>query len=699
MLVMKSFCLVDMVIIDGDPNLLPWLEETNDLLQLVSQVLHSQAWKTSSVSMFCTAVGTQCVQYLSNAKRRIIGVFNGSVEGKGQRVTEAMRDKILQAIDTKQAAAQKGSFLDNSSGDVWELRFPKDHHNRDIVTAKKQWTRTFNIGMFAHGSRINPSPVYRPPTQQMQDAVKTKVSRKSERYMHWALDGLVRPNFLAPVSRYWDISISKEHKQFDIIADSQRGPELVEAWGSLLLVMFDVQKEYTETVAIFNNFVQKKTLIVAVDKETTRERYEWMMKAATSEQLSLFYADKFDAYQAPAGKGFLCPSPAERPGAHRRVKAERPEHALAEVAGRPSAFKDEEMEGGENLLSVKELAKWNRARAGQTESQDAPKLGQGALQVMPPTPTPSERARELQEQKHSEERAQTALSNKAPSLPALQSTKYEQPKTAKEAFRLRNTRNQRRRAQSPKRERPTCHYQKHVDKFGLVAGHPIYMEEDYIEVPKRVNREWVQHVHHKCVLEPGVFQYAGKRHALGDKASGMQYMHGPQWGRPPFDDTINKDNIMKFYRMAPGATLRHPPGNRILDTGQWVRRSSTTGLPVDFMASVVMKKPSDPEELNRMTSGSNCYKDHHDPLMRTVPHYAKPGLLREALRTGSPPPPSTKRLSATSMGFYPTRASVPARVEALPSRSNNATPSMSYSVNVSEMALPVVPPLEVSGSR
>jgi len=138
---------------------------------------------------------------------------------------------------------------------------------------------------------------------------------------------------------------------------------------------------------------------------------------------------------------------------------------------------------------------------------------------------------------------------------------------------------------------------------------------------------------------------------------------------------------------------------RVLDTGQWVRRSSTTGLPVDFMASVVMKKPSDPEELNRMTSGSNCYKDHHDPLMRTVPHYAKPGLLREALRTGSPPPPSTKRLSATSMGFYPTRASVPARVEALPSRSNNATPSMSYSVNVSEMALPVVPPLEVSGSR
>ena len=32
---MKNFCLLDMIIVDGDPQLMPWLPESENLLQLM----------------------------------------------------------------------------------------------------------------------------------------------------------------------------------------------------------------------------------------------------------------------------------------------------------------------------------------------------------------------------------------------------------------------------------------------------------------------------------------------------------------------------------------------------------------------------------------------------------------------------------------------------------------------------------------
>ena len=97
---MRNFCMVDIVLCDGDPYILPWSREGTDLLCLCNQVWVAQSFGGSmnttmlgtshclALILFLTiavragsAVTTQMMQYLSMIGPDIIGVFNGNSKG------------------------------------------------------------------------------------------------------------------------------------------------------------------------------------------------------------------------------------------------------------------------------------------------------------------------------------------------------------------------------------------------------------------------------------------------------------------------------------------------------------------------------------------------------------------------------------------------------------------------------------------
>jgi len=697
MLVMKSFCLLDVVLIDGDPNLLPWHEEASDLLQLVYQIVYSQGWQrtpggSSCITMFCTAVGAQMVQYLANAGQRIVGVFNGSVEGRGQRMREDEKLKILAAIDKNQEASEKGVFLDNSTGDVWELN-KKD----------KCWRKELNLGLLAHGSRNHPSQKYRPPGGELQDAIKTRVCRLSKKYQHWSLDGISKQEFMAPIDRSWDmvLTLPAEQTQIEVIAESERGPEILEVRNNLLCTMFSVDKNYQETCTVLSNFLLKNQASMAADKETKYLWYEWMMKAATSDALCLQYAPDFAMYRAPKGihaKGY-CPSPSPRPRNPKPVPVQKtaPRNDDDEI----DRFDDADLAGGETLLSVKDLAKWNRARAGE---QDPADKGSSLLPKMPGirtrTPTQEDIQNRLERKRASvqaeEQKKHRTTMRSQSCLPALQTTKYERKKTVAESFRIKKTGHHKRRCQSPSRIRPQCNYASNTVLWQL-DSHPLYIEEPYIENPKRIYHEWWLEYGDKSHIE-GPFDFAGKQYSLSQHHGGHN-CGGHYWdpmyrqGLPVFDDSANLDNVM--------SKLRVP------DKGKWLRRSSINGHPIDFKLTHSMKKPTDPQELHHQMQHT-LYKDYNDPLMKTVPLFSQPGHLREAVKSGLPARDLLNKMSLRTSAVAPLMATN--KLNAImtmrtrdSARNTGRVPSpgmmFSNTAQITEMSVPTGRILSTSGSH
>jgi hypothetical protein len=350
MLMMKNFTQLDMVFIDGDPNMLPWHEEAEDLLQFVLQTLYAQEFTESTVlppiPMFCTAVGTQCVQYLANVQKRQVGIFNGTVEGKGQRIVDTeWRKRVLDDIDRSQDAAQKGAFLDNATGDVWELQ-PVDRKKKG---GKKKWEKAVNVGMLSHGSRNNPRGRYRPVpiVPQNRDAVKTLVCRLPRKSKHWILSGIKSFNFMAPVSRSWDLVLRAEHATLiDVIGESERGPELMEVGGNCICTQFSLEKSYPDTVALLKTFTQSKIDTMVLEPDVKKDWYDYMMRACTSENLTLTYMLEFPKYVAP--KASYCMNPEPRLRAPTKLSASPKKAMTVEEGFRADNFTDADLAGNQH---------------------------------------------------------------------------------------------------------------------------------------------------------------------------------------------------------------------------------------------------------------------------------------------------------------------------------------------------------------
>lgn len=285
---MRNFCMVDIVLCDGDPYILPWSREGTDLLCLCNQVWVAQSFGGSmNTTMLGSAVTTQMMQYLSMIGPDIIGVFNGN---KGSKLKPDLERMDL----TQEAPSSGGIFLDNQTGDCYQ--WDRKKHNPKFPT--KGWTVVHNVGLINHANRKEPPRRY-DTTEQISDATKTVVKRETKAYQHWVFEGMASMQFMAPCARTWDMEMRVGFNELVCLATSMRGVEIVEDHRQRFLgTMFSFKEAFKETKIIIDNFIKRKFHELRTRPDSKAEWYMWMLAGANNGTLSLQFPAALLPYKA-----------------------------------------------------------------------------------------------------------------------------------------------------------------------------------------------------------------------------------------------------------------------------------------------------------------------------------------------------------------------------------------------------------------
>lgn len=282
---LKNFCELDMVIVDGDPNLVPWQPECRPLVQFVYQCWKSQQFKSSAVNvcMIGSAIVSQILQYLMINGPEMIHVFNGLKPGQGER---NMRN--LKTFDVSSTAIAQGSvMLDNSCGTCYTYS-----------TAERKWQKQCEVGIVRNGSLPVPPRRFKKKQQnQLQDNSTTYVECLPQYYTHWLFKGLAKPSLFARCDRLWDLlnhvsvfnsNPRKKLGQINVMSDSNRGPEVLQLNDSqIIATMFPFMKLFPETATLLTNFIQTHLNDMKHSMDNKLAWFEWMQQQGAAEQLNL----------------------------------------------------------------------------------------------------------------------------------------------------------------------------------------------------------------------------------------------------------------------------------------------------------------------------------------------------------------------------------------------------------------------------
>ena len=158
-------------------------------------------------------------------------------------------------------------FLDQATGDYY--MYKKD---------MQMWMPIGNVGLHyakaaeedgVEGGFITKKKIYKPKPSKYstQEVIKSKITERKctimkEHLHHWVTIGMQR-EFVAINESMWDPhpigmkTTSAYDINYTIIAESEKGPEVIEHLNTIA-VQFHIEKKYSATVELLNNFVNKK---------------------------------------------------------------------------------------------------------------------------------------------------------------------------------------------------------------------------------------------------------------------------------------------------------------------------------------------------------------------------------------------------------------------------------------------------------
>jgi len=297
---MKKFCYLDVIIIDGDPNIVPWAKDMEDLLQLVWQVYYAQGWPgggADCISMLGSAVLAQMTCYLASMGPQCILPLGGNLNGFPNA-------KTMPQWDTSSEAVKNGQVhLDNSTGNCY--RYSQE---------AQAWEKAGNICMQLNATCQRPQR-YRPKVPgQMENADTTRVMKESKALQHWCFEGIAQNVFPAVCDRIWDIYLPKtltDQGEVKLLASSVRGPEIIEVRKASLVVMWPFMKQYKETVTVLNNFANhfKEVFAHHHSREKKFEWNDWLVFQANQNKMEVALPDRkvkggIPPNRTPAGNDF-----------------------------------------------------------------------------------------------------------------------------------------------------------------------------------------------------------------------------------------------------------------------------------------------------------------------------------------------------------------------------------------------------------
>jgi len=310
---LRNFCELDIVIVEGDPNLLPWNPDASALVQMIYSVWRAQQWQGDGLNI--CLLGSTCVaqimHFLMIRGPHVPSVFNGLVAGQGDRTT-----KPISAVNvTADAVRQKGLFLDNSCGRCFSFSAQLSSLGSESewreACSSGVWKGQGNLGLCRNGSKTQPSRKYEKKRSEQQDNSKSFVKLKLQDVGHWVFQGLQVPSFTARCDRFWDLNLDPSavncmpHDklgELNVMASSQRGPEVLEMNGDqMLLTMFPFKKLFRESVLLMKNFIARQTASMKVSADSKSVWYDWMQRAGGSRLLDvkLDHAVKYEQSDRP----------------------------------------------------------------------------------------------------------------------------------------------------------------------------------------------------------------------------------------------------------------------------------------------------------------------------------------------------------------------------------------------------------------
>jgi len=300
---LQQFCELDLVIVDGDPNLMPWQKEATNLVKFVYQVWKAQKspFSGAGIKLLGSTVVAQIVQYLMINGPNVEPVFNGLYAGQGDRSTGNM----CKADTTSDTIISGAVYLDNSTGNSYR-------YNKYMQC----WRAGGSVGVLRNGSRKNPPRMFeagliRAPHSENRDSTKNYVQCQPEYFSHWLFKSLTRHEFVTRCDRLWDIlynptvcNSNKSNKMGEIkpLCWSVRGVEVFEVnSGGLVAVNFPFLKYNVQTAEILKNFLEYHLQIMEVSSDIKRPWFEWLLLQGDTGLLDMQFleASKYEPTAAP----------------------------------------------------------------------------------------------------------------------------------------------------------------------------------------------------------------------------------------------------------------------------------------------------------------------------------------------------------------------------------------------------------------
>lgn len=225
----KRFDLIDIVVVEGDPNVLPWGRKNHQIKRLFEMC------KATNKTLFACGLGMQLLVHFCAIGEQTIRVINGGEKGGLlQTISKFKSPEVLNSL-TPQSV-----FLDHATGDFYSF----DKYSCE-------WRPKGNVGMHyskalevvggnprdSKGGRelVSKTQVYRAQAVTassnlfLQKATDVKCYVDKHHHGHYLFRD-IEPQFVVDVSNLWDphpvltTSINIVKTKFHTMAESNRGP-------------------------------------------------------------------------------------------------------------------------------------------------------------------------------------------------------------------------------------------------------------------------------------------------------------------------------------------------------------------------------------------------------------------------------------------------------------------------------------------
>ena len=219
--------------------------------------------------VFASTCAMQCLVYLCATNfEKPITVINGA---EGSRI----EDFFLLHPENMSISAND-LFLDRVTGDFYTYS-----------SFSGQWMPIGNAGLHSNkaaqafnsiGKYMIKAPVYKPQPRLdkysafLQRNYETYASIKKIHLQHWAMIG-AETEFVVSTKNSWDVhpfNFVNPQRTFFTLAESSKGPILIEIGLNIMASQFTIDDQYPETVKIFRNFIQEKLKDITNMDESAR---------------------------------------------------------------------------------------------------------------------------------------------------------------------------------------------------------------------------------------------------------------------------------------------------------------------------------------------------------------------------------------------------------------------------------------------